>query len=239
MKIFFEVIFLILLLAVLGIFYSLHFAPPQNLVNQTLRPVILTHPFVRKLLNLNSIGDNRYAYLHNPQALQITVWHEPQYVPDPKVNDWLKTIIAQTLNRPAAITYQILTQPLGPSQTDADLKAVLKLIHPIGDLAAPSLSLVYVPESQSAPTNAGAVLTSDTIFLFTHTIANLSDRENIRQRIEQSTIMHEWGHLLGLEHLNETGCIMSEKVEVYPNRQFQGSNIPTAYCAEELYQLKK
>ena len=65
----------------------------------------------------------------------------------------------------------------------------------------------------------------------------MSDLSHIQNMIEQSTIMHEWGHLLGLDHINQEDCIMNERVEVYENRRFQGSNIPTTYCAEELYQL--
>jgi hypothetical protein len=32
---------------------------------------------------------------------------------------------------------------------------------------------------------------------------------------------------------------MNEKVEVYDRRRFQGSNIPTTYCPEELFQLQQ
>ena len=50
--------------------------------------------------------------------------------------------------------------------------------------------------------------------------------------------MHEWGHLLGLEHTNLPECIMNEKVEVLDSHYLLSNQIPVEYCWDEKYKLE-
>ncbi len=49
--------------------------------------------------------------------------------------------------------------------------------------------------------------------------------------------MHEWGHLLGIDHVDNPECIMSSFVEVEDKTLFRVQDIPVAYCPETIQEL--
>jgi len=56
--------------------------------------------------------------------------------------------------------------------------------------------------------------------------------------LEKSTLLHEWGHLLGMEHNTIPNCIMSALVEV-SNSVRIAYQINTEYCWNELYDFRQ
>jgi predicted Zn-dependent protease len=83
------------------------------------------------------------------------------------------------------------------------------------------------------------VVNQNTIFIFQPVIKKLSNEPHIHDRLEQSTIMHEFAHLLMLEHIDQPDCIMTQTVEVLEHTRYQAGNIPTEFCPETLFQLDR
>lgn len=233
MKLIFEICLLVVLFIFFSIFYALHFADPGNFIDRELRPALISSPFSRRLFNLNRIGDWQKTYSQSNSPLKVQVWFDPAFTPNLKLESWLNAMVKDTTARETAIAINPLEPPPSQYLADADLKQLHKQYTPQSD----SLTLFLLGESSASPTNAGLVLYPNSIFIFETTINHLTDRPDLQDKLELSTLMHEWGHLLGLDHINQDGCIMSEKVEVYDSRLFRGSNLPTRYCGEELYQL--
>lgn len=232
MKLFIELIVLSFLLVFIFLMVTLTLMPYDNPTNLALRPIILKLPYTQTLFRLNQPGDRRFAYAASKNSpLIIEVDYAPNVVLEAQLQIWLETIVQETLKKPVQVVIESTPQiPSQPDYTHQELYALAKAAQN-PQLKSPSyLQLIYVNRSQDTPTNSGVVLTSETMFLFQDAMYELTDQTHIRDRLVESTIKHEWGHLLGLEHIDQEDCIMSETVEVYETRRFQATNIPTDYC---------
>lgn len=235
MKLIIQLLFVFLAFSYIGLMIGLRFAPPDNGLDRLARPLFIKSELVRRLFFLNRVGDARYQLAQSKLPLSVTMWYPPAQTNNPRLKEWLAAMVQQTVNQSITLTVKTFPQPVPVTISDQDLAQIIKSLP---RQSSDEVYILYLPRLESAPTNAGQAINDKTIIIFTDTINSLSEREAVRAVIEQSTLMHEWGHLVGLDHVNQEQCIMNEKVEVYGNRRFQGSNLPTEYCPEELYQLR-
>ena len=236
---------LIVIAALLYVFLLQRFriAPPANAINQQYRPFFLHSQIFRKLFFLDRPGDNRFVYF-SPQktTLVVEVDYQVQRMPDKELESWIKDLAFDTLGRDE-VEVQVSEESRIEDVDEFSDKALRTIerntrnLSPHGDESY--LHVVYVSRSSAFPSNTGLTLTADAIFLFREAIWELSERSSARALVEESTLRHEFGHLLGLEHVDRPDCAMSEWVEVYGNKRFQFDNIPLEFCEESLMQLRK
>lgn len=213
--------------------YAVKFDTSSNL-GQAFRERLIRIPWFVELINLNQPGDGRYIYAKKGEALKIHVVHGGGTVPDADSKSWLETMVGETVGKEALVEVEpdvtIFTRE---TYSDEDLNVIRKsLVGRDSDL-----HIVYLTKYQEEPDYLGVTLHRDTIFVFKDRILTLTRGTDIRKRLEQSTLMHEWGHLLGLEHVEDVGCVMSEYVETYTNRALTPEQIPVTHCASTLYDL--
>lgn len=99
------------------------------------------------------------------------------------------------------------------------------------------LAIILLDKSSDVPTNVGLAEGERTIALFEGRISELSETKSVLSDLEVSTILHEWGHLIGLEHNNNEGCLMNEKVES-PGNNWSAS-MPETFCDFEKSQIEE
>jgi hypothetical protein len=233
MKLFFQLLFILISFTFIGFFAALRFTPPESAFNQEVRPFLLKSNLTRRLFQLTRLGDGRYL-LSSQNPLTINLFYPQAYEPHDDLKIWADAMVQTTTGHIVTINPQPQSDfPQTPLSDDA----IDQLLNSLPSQSPTALNLVYLSGSTDAPTNAGQAINANTILMFYGTIQDLSTQSHIRSMLEQSTLMHEWGHILNLGHIDQADCIMNEKVEVYAVRRFQGSNLPTVYCAEELYQL--
>ena len=114
--------------------------------------------------------------------------------------------------------------------TNENLEEIYKLVK---STSKSDVYIIFTGSYAEKPSSVGLVIQRDAIFIFNDAIELLSERGYVKDLLEKTTIMHEWGHLLGLEHINYSNCIMNEMAEVYDNPPV-GKNLPIKYCWEEL-----
>jgi hypothetical protein len=235
-----QLVILLILIATGIVVYGLHLGGSENPINKELRESFLKSTLTRGVLALNDPGDHKFMYTSPASAgITIEVDLQPGIVPHPNLKSWLEGMLKETVGKHADVRIEYDNNiPPQASFTYTELLSLAKKTRdPLLAAQANYLHIIYLSSSANEPTNVGMVLTATDMFIFKHVINELSQMDSIRARIEHSTIKHEWGHLLGLDHLDLDNCIMSPRVEVYENRRYQGGNIPTNYCPETLFQI--
>lgn len=228
---------LILIVAAIPVFIYFIKFNNTSFIGKTLKERVLRSQGLITFLNLNEPGDARYYYSDpNTENILVKVVSVNYEKANESVDAWLKEIISQTLGKNAVVgMLQNIGYPKTKFLTNADLNEIRKDSILLGTA---DLYLIYAGSYAEKETSVGVVIHRDTIFIFRDAIEALSERGYVKDVLEKTTIMHEWGHLLGLNHFESEDCIMNEMVEVY-DRFPLGKGIPTDYCREELQEIKR
>lgn len=230
-------VLLILLIISFPIFIYLIKFNHDTYVGGYLMGIVINNPNIVRLLNLNEPGDARYLYF-DPSSKNISVNVVSVNIKEPnsKVDLWVEDMISQTVKRSASVgVVSNIAYAKTKLLTDADLSEIRK--RAISRMRT-DLYLIYTSSYAEKETAVGLVLHRDTIFIFRDALNALSEKESVKDILEQTTIMHEWGHLLGLDHVNDGACIMNEIVDVYDYPPI-GKDLPTKYCDKELQLIKE
>ncbi len=233
----FVLILLIILIIFIPVYIYLVKFKNNSFIGEYLKRITLKNPKIVELLNLNVPGDARYLYLDpGNQSVSVKVVSVNSKKPNEEIDRWLREIIFETVNKNAVVNIiQNVGYPKTRLLTNEDLNEIRKnaISQDDGDLY-----LIYVCSYADKESSVGLVIHRDTIFIFRDAIEALSERGYVKEVLEKTTIMHEWGHLLGMDHIEDENCIMDESVEVYDSSPM-GKDLPTKYCWEELQRLKK
>lgn len=236
--------FLFILLALVYIYFLQQFrnAGSSNYVNEQLRPLFLQIAMTRWIFFLNDIGDARFDYVSSDKpTILVEVDYQQGKNPDGSLEEWMDKLVGETVRKKVEVEVSEERKIADAQEfSDRELRELSKVTKDYDSSENRSyLHVLYVSKSSDFPSNTGLALSANELFIFRDGIDGLSDRESMRARIEESTIKHEFGHLLGLEHVEWDDCVMSEKVEVYEKRKYQFENIPLDYCKESLDRLRE
>lgn len=240
MKIF-ATIFLIIIILLFGLYailyYSFNLSDPGHWINQKYRQQIIKYPLFRNLLRLHQVGDYRYGFVeNNNKNLEIVIFQKDSHKLNPdtytKVADQIYSLIKQP--KQVIFTDKKLDEDINGTVDDQDLKNLTNS-YSLNKNNVDYLKIFVLDEYTPIPTYAGIVNNANTIFLFTKPIAGITGGRN-PSAVETSTILHEFGHLLGAGHIDKDNCIMSQKVENISGRP---TAFTTIYCNEDLQEIRK
>ncbi|MBD3362582.1 hypothetical protein GF362_02585 [Candidatus Dojkabacteria bacterium] len=222
-------------------FSAFHFLSRNNFINKNTRLFFLKSRIFRRLLILNEYGDARFDYLSPDKSkVFVEVDYQLGYAPEIDLETVLTDIMTQLLDKQVEV--KITQDKELPDLREFEDKHIIQILQETQNYTENSeqsyLHLLYLSKSAEQPDNTGLVLGSNDLIIFKETINELTERPELIKRIEESTIKHEFGHLLGVEHIEREDCIMSEYVEVLGNYKFQKNNIPTQYCGDTIVQIE-
>lgn len=209
----------------------------SSFLGEQLKSSVLKIPKLVELFNLNAPGDARYFYVRSENKnLSVEVVLVNSKSSNGRVDKWLQEIISETVNKYATVTNTLDIQyPKKELLTDEDLN---KIRADTISKGKSDVYLIYVSSYSDKESSVGVVVHRDTIFIFKDAIDRLSERGYVKDIVEKTTIMHEWGHLLATEHIEDENCIMNEFVEILDSSP-TGRNLPTKYCWKELREFTK
>jgi predicted Zn-dependent protease len=234
------VLALVLVVSVLLTFSTIYLVKfsDTSFVGEILKEYIIKKPQLVSLFNLQKPGDGRFSYLSKGnKKLGADIYLLDSIVADDDINEWINDMILETTGRQTTLSVNSLDEIEQKDEySDDDLNQIIKLISENDSNGV--LNIVYLLSYKPEPEYLGITVNKNTIFIFKSGFQNLNEKESVLRKLEQSTIMHEWGHLLGLKHLKKEECIMSEKVHFYSDRELWTSEVPTQYCPESLYEIK-
>lgn len=205
----------------------------EGYVAGKIKGVITKSELLVRVINLNQPGDARNLYLSEGGSLAVNIYFLEGHEPSLEVGGWVAGIIRDTIGRSVDLSIEQLEEGVNRIYSD-DRLSKLRGEYSTSPSSSTPLNIFYLTKYELQESNIGLTAHRDTIFIFSGALNELSEKETVQQDLERSTIMHEWGHLLGYDHVEDPTCVMSEKVEVEDRYNLDFSQIPTEYCLSSL-----
>lgn len=224
------------------LYYSFNLSDPANTINTTLRKRILMYPMIRKALRLQQVGDARFEYMyHRSLPLEIYLYNQQGVQLESETVEKIQREIQYVTHKYAAITVHDsrTLYNISDSIDDDEVNTILDLYAPDTSLISKTVPLhIFLLSYYSPhPSYAGMVTDAHSIMLFKDAIVNVSESQRLMEAVEISTILHEFAHLGGAEHIENPDCVLADTVE---NLDFFNKirNIRDSYCDEDLEAIK-
>lgn len=178
------------------------------------------YPLLRSLYSLHDTGDAANDYLgRGTDGVDIIVKpYTAQWFGDSALTDLAASITAVTGKRTG------LTSESDAAKTPSHAK----------------LYIYLETENDEDPTTLGKTFNEYGIILYKAALEKFTYyTPDTRNTYVSSTLLHEFGHQIGLAHYEKDGCLMSSSAEKNHVAQLKPSEVVTGFCADELEQIEK
>ncbi len=212
----------IVLISLLIIAYSailLLFFQRNNWFNDSFRDNFSYYPFFRNIFKLHDFGDGKGDYLDSKKFPKLLI--EIDSLKDYELSSETKKEILKYLDeicqKPEEIEI-IEDDIIYDDRLSFNMDEIKNLqkdyrdYYPQKDQAV--LYIINLNKFSDSPTNIGTTTQETSMAIFEGTISNLPSYKDSQLFLERSTILHEFGHLLGLDHSEDPYSVMFEAVEV-------------------------
>jgi predicted Zn-dependent protease len=209
----------------------------DNFFNLKYRDKFASYEFLRRVLNLRFDGDAKSDFLGKKKLkVLIEVDSAQGATYSQSALDELRDKIAQITGKET--TYLISDQNI-PLLGSADQKTMEETINFYRDFQnmedVASLYILYAGNSVNE-SEIGSTFMESGIIIFVDALEELiSPQDKNYSLFEYSTLLHEFGHQLGLGHNDIEGCLMNQDVEV--GGVIRTTNIVTDFCEFEIGQI--
>jgi hypothetical protein len=182
-----------------------------------LRAELDRYPTLRGIFRLHSYGDGKTDYLLSKyKQIKLEIDYLPGYAPSEamrlNLDKDLEALTGKTVS--SFLSDEISS---GENNTErynetelSSLESKYRSTHTSGQTAA--LYMLVVTKSSEHPTNVGETMDENSFVMFDQEIQELPTYSTDELKLEESTALHEFGHLLGLEH--SSSGVMEAQVEV-------------------------
>lgn len=232
-------LFLLLLILAIIIFFILRFglaSTEDNFFNKNFRSFFAKYPIARYILALHFDGDAKTDYLGNKFGkILIEVDTMDGMEISTHALDILKEKIQAVTKKPVEYIESDSIIPYKETVTDQDLQKLHTLYrnYYIKNNEA-ILYLLVVSLDADKSTYMGSTLNEDGLVLYRDQIKIFTqDSPSTLSNYEESTILHEFGHQIGLPHNNEPKCLMNESAEMAHVAQERPIDVVVDFCDYE------
>jgi len=239
------IIIIIISFGFVGIRYSANADEQDNWFNNEYRESFTQYKYLRDVLGLHWDGDAKADYLLNKKYTKLRIEvdrYDGCGISANAISSFV-SVIEPIIDKPGEITITMNdTIPLGFESYDSEQIRALtdryKGFSTRGDEAV--LYILCLNKYSEAPSNIGLTVFEDGIILFWEAIAELvQNNQDIIDSYVISTLLHEFGHQLGVDHVENPQCIMAASVENPAPVNGAVSRAATEYCEEELAVIQK
>jgi len=213
----------------------------DNFFNKNYREKFAKYPLTRQLLALHYDGDAKTDYLGNDfKKILIEVDSMDGLEVSTQVLDLLKEKIESVTKKPVEYIESDSIIPYKEKVTDQDLKELETLyrnFYSKNDEAVLYLLIVSLDEAKN--TSMGSTLQEDGLVLYKNELKDFTkDSPSTLSNYEESTLLHEFGHQIGLPHNDKPGCLMNESAEMARVAQERPQDVVVDFCDYEKEQIQ-
>ncbi|MDP2933774.1 MAG: hypothetical protein Q8N81_06645 [bacterium] len=242
--------FLIILVLLSVILVSFGFAalkilangPDNNYFNRNLRQIFFQHRFWRETLGLHYDGDGRYDYLGNGDGkimLEVDVMSDLSI--QPQALELVRQRIEQITGKQVLYYFSSSNIPYKQSVSMNELEGIMLARR---DFAATGkdakLQILYLSRDSAEPQLLGRTVREDGIVLYEEALVDFTkSNPDTLSAYEASTILHEFGHQLGLPHNEAPDCLMNSSAEQSHVAREVESDVVTDFCLQETELIKQ
>lgn len=221
----------------------------SNWFNDNLREKMIYYPLFRGMYSLHWDGDAKYDYLLDHKFQKLIVEIDATKDCQLALGDLadLQAKIEILVKKPQGVEVimgeliddddVVLLESNELYMAMENLSPRLRDYKTDGQVAA--LHVLCVDKNRNRLDSIGLTYRESTILLFYDRIEEVtaSNPDTLPVYLT-TTILHEFGHQLGLDHLDDESCIMAAKVESPGNAAGAIENIPQQFCQASLDTLE-
>jgi hypothetical protein len=232
----FKTFLLCLIILILGTFIYLKassLGDENSYFNQNTRYKLGKYGIMRVILSLHKDGDARAEYLLGSSPIVVEVVEAEGIDMDNGVLEEFGKKVQEYTGRPVKL-YNVDTMKSGVL-TDEDLPGVVSSFRRHKTIGGAGLFIIYAQDFEGNENEIGRTYKEYGILLSHNKISTLTNHySSARKQYVISTLLHEFGHQIGLDHNPGPDCVMNEAVES-PSRtsSFSGSFTPISFCGLE------
>lgn len=208
----------------------------DNYFNTRYRHMVTRHGFLRSLFGLHYDGDARSEYL-GPNKTKITIRIGVQSRANIPHSVWQEFTAKLESAVGKKATYEIVDTEL---LTSRPIEETFSNLAPYVEES--STAYLYIAVLDSDPENAdvlGSTYRENGIVLYNAALEEFTQfTPATYNTYAMSTLLHEFGHQIGLAHNNENACLMTEHAESDHVAKTHPSLTVTDFCDFELEQIK-
>jgi len=194
------------------------------------------HPLVRWALGLHQAGDGRSDYLspERSEGFPVRIFFDPEVaIPNGSIAAALPEMVKLLGRGGFDLGTPLQLTSTKDAYTSADFRNLAAQASRMDSLQTP-LDIFVLTQDATSTTQLGSTVREHGIVVFMASITALTSEPNAQAALVTSTILHEFGHQVGLDHLDDPTCIMTAVVEQPTSTVWAPQTVPTHYCAAEL-----
>lgn len=194
------------------------------------------HPLIRWALGLHQAGDGRSDYLfpERTEGFPVRIFLDPAVsIPTESIEAALPEMVKLLGSGGFELATPQVLQGTRETYTNVDFRSLAAQAAEQDVIQTP-VDIFILTKDAASMTQLGSTVREHGIVVFMGSILELTQEPNAQAALVTSTILHEFGHQVGLDHLDEPSCIMAAVVEQPTSTAWAPQTVPTHYCPEEL-----
>jgi predicted Zn-dependent protease len=212
-------------------------AQADSFFNRHLREGFAKHPLARSVFGLQFDGDAKYDYLGNrSHKVVIEVDSMEGLSFDFEVLERFRQKTSEITGKPAVIVVSDDLIPLALSSDDREISVIVKKHKDYKAAKRQAVvHLLLLNQYRQRPTLLGSTHNSESLVLFQSVLDEYAlIKPSFKNIFAYTTLLHEFGHQLGLDHNDSAGCLMAEQAEEPVDWLGRTSDIADDFCGYEL-----
>lgn len=212
----------------------------DNWFNKNYRLKLAQYPILRYVIGLHYDGDGRSDYLGSRfDKIVVEIDSLEGITPNTQALEDLVSRIKDVTGKET--NYLISNSDIPAFEFDSEEVGsfIDRLRVHSSSSGAASVYVLYAGVNKDEPTLLGQTFKEYGIIVYSQALDNfVSQNPATKKLYESSTILHEFGHQLGLGHNDKANCLMNESAEYNHKARFRAEGVIMDFCPLELQQIR-